>query len=121
MELEKVARKELIDSLLSVMVTPNVKSSVHSESDEAKFNKFIKDVSLGKQASVQLPLDYALNNSMFNLIKAQRVFIESSVKFVTTFSTKEPENNISNVFTARYVGNEFNYSFLDNHQQFFVH
>ena len=52
---------------------------------------------------------------MFNLVRDDKVFIESSVKFVTTFSTKRPQTISSSEYTAKYVGNEFNYAFLDNH------
>ena len=34
MDLESNARKELLDSLLNIMVTPNLKESSHSETDD---------------------------------------------------------------------------------------
>lgn len=115
MDLEATAKKELIDSILKVMVTPCVKVSAHSEAEDDKYNLFIKQVSLGREATAQLPLDYALKHEMFNLIKSGKVFVESSVKFVTTFTTKCPQVFLSSTFTEKYIGNEFNYSFLDNH------
>ena len=115
MSLEATAKKELIDSILKVMVTPCVKVSTHSEAEDDKYNTFIKQVNLGRDATAQLPLDYALRNEMFNHIKNGRVFVESSVKFVTTFTTKRPTVLTDSVFTEKYIGNEFNYSFLDNH------
>lgn len=115
MGIEEVAKKELLDSILKIMVTPNVKLSEHSEDEEAKYADFIKKVTNGKSASVQLSLDFALRNELFNLVKSGKVFIENSVKFVTTFTTKKPSDFINSVFTSKYVGNEFAYSFLDNH------
>ena len=115
MDLELSARKELLDSLLSIMVTPNLKESSHSETDDNKYNAFVRAVKLGRDASVQLALDYVLKDELFNLVKDGKVFIESSVKFVTTFSTKRPVSPVNSVYIAKYIGNEFNYSFLDNH------
>jgi len=115
MNLEATAKKELIDSILKVMVTPSVKISEHSSAEDDKYNTFIKHVNLNKDATAQLPLDYALKDEMFNLIKNGKVFVESSVKFVTTFTTKRPSQLAHSIFTEKYVGNEFNYSFLDNH------
>ena len=115
MDLESNARKELLDSLLNIMVTPNLKESSHSETDDNKYNEFIKAAKLGRNASVQLALDYVLKNELFNLVKDGKVFIESSVKFVTTFSTKRQTSSVKSEYSAKYVGNEFNYSFLDNH------
>lgn len=115
MVIEESAKKELLDSILKVMVTPNARKESHSEDDEKKFCTFIKSVNMNKQATVQLPLDFALKHEMFDLVKSQKVFIENSVKFTTTFSTKKPTEFVKSVFNARYVGNEFKYSFLDNH------
>ncbi len=115
MNLEATAKKELVDSILKVMVTPCVKISEHSEVDDNKYNLFIKQVNLGKDAKIQLPLDYALKDEMFNLIKSGKVFIESSIKFITTFTTKRPNVVINQSFIEKYIGNEFTYSFLDNH------
>jgi hypothetical protein len=115
MDLESNARKELIDSLLNVMVTPNVKLSSHNETDDNKYASFIKAVNLGRDSSVQLSLDYALKNEMFNLVKDYKVFIESSVKFITTFTTKRPIVTEKANFSTKYIGNEFDYAFLDNH------
>ena len=115
MDLELATKKELFDNLLSVMVTPNLKESHHSETDDNRYNAFIKSAKLGRDASVQLALDYVLKNELFNLVRDDKVFIENSVKFVTTFSTKRPQTISSSEYAAKYVGNEFNYAFLDNH------
>lgn len=115
MSLEATAKKELVDSILKVMVTPCVKTLSHSEIEDNKYNIFIKQANLGKDVTIQLPLDYALKDEMFNLIKSGKVFIESSVKFITTFTTKRPIGAINQGFAEKYIGNEFNYSFLDNH------
>jgi hypothetical protein len=115
MDLESSAKKELIDSLLAVMVTPNLRDDSHSEDDESKYTAFVKAARVGRTVSVQLPLDFAIRDELFNLIKSGRVFVENSVKFVTTFSTKMPNIQSMGVFEAKYIGNEFNYSFLDNH------
>ena len=115
MDIETAAKKELIDNILKVMVTPCVKMPAHSEADDTKYALFIKQAKIGKQATIQLPLDYALKDEMFNLIKEGKVFVESSVKFTTTFTTKVPSKQNIPVFVEKYVGNEFNYSFLDNH------
>jgi len=115
MNLEATAKKELVDSILKVMVTPCVKTSEHSEVDDNKYNLFIKQINLGKDASIQLPLDYALKDEMFNLIKSGKVFIENSIKLITTFTTKRPNVVINQSFIEKYIGNEFKYSFIDNH------
>ena len=115
MDIITASKKELIDRILKMMITPNVKQSSHSEADERAYSKFIKDVESGKQASVKLPLDFAIKDTLFNLIRDEKVFIDSSVKFVTSFTTKEPKNSVKNLFMAKYKGNEFYYSFLDNH------
>lgn len=115
MDIVSASKKELIDSLLKVMVTPNLKTVEHSVTDIAKYNSFVKFARIGKRSSVQLPLDFAIKDEMFSLIKDQRVFVESSVKFTTTFSTQRPETVQVSEFKAKYVGNEFSYFFLDNH------
>jgi len=115
MSIEDTAKKELFDSILKTMVTPNVKSATHIDSDENAYNSFIKKVTANKDASVKLPLDYALRVELFNLIAQGKVFVESSIKFVTSFTTKRPSEFDNSVFTAKYRGNEFNYIFLDNH------
>lgn len=115
MRIAEMARKELIDSLLKVMVTPNIKLSGHSSEDEASYSLFVKEVSDGRQSKVKLPLDFAIKDEMFSLIKDNKVFIESSVKFQTVFSTIRPTITVKPTYEAKYKGNEFNYSFLDNH------
>lgn len=115
MEIEEAAKQELIDSILKTLVTPNVKEERHSDSDIALYDKFICTVNSNKKVTVQLPLEFALKDEMFNLIKSGKVFVSNSVKFVTTFTTVKPVDFINPTYYARYSGNEFSYSFLDNH------
>ena len=115
MRIAEMAKKELIDSLLKVMVTPNLKLGDHSSEDEANYSLFVKAAKTGRQSKVKLPLDFAIKDEMFNLIKDHKAFIESSVKFQTVFSTVRPSVTVSQTYEAKYNGNEFNYSFLDNH------
>ena len=115
MNAETAAKKELIDHIISLMVEPNLKLEKQSDEDELKFSSFIKDVKSNKKASVKLPLEFAVRAEMFNLIKSGKVFLDNSIKFTATFTTERPELNGVNVFEAKYVGSEFNYSFLDNH------
>lgn len=109
------AKNDLINEIKQMMVTPNVRPSKHSAEDEIKYNEFIKAVNSGKKATVQLALDFATYDEMFNLIIDRKVFIEDSVKFTTTFTTVRPEEPHKCAYFARYVGNEFGYAFLDNH------
>ena len=115
MNIVEASKKELIDNLLKILVTPNIKKVTYSEADESNYDSFIKDANRGKEVSVKLPLDFAIRDRMFNLIKEGKVFIESSVKFVTHFTSKKPDNVVENLFMAKYHENEFYYSFLDNH------
>ena len=98
MDIISASKKELIDSLLKVMVTPNLRTVEHSQDDLNKYSSFVKFARIGHKASVQLPLDFAIKDDMLSLITTQR-----------------PNLTVAPVFDARYVGNEFNYSFLDNH------
>ena len=118
MDIISKARKELIDSIKKSMTTTNVKTISHSVEEESNYNNFIKAVSSGKSksnVSVKLPLDFATKHDMFNLIKDGKVFIESSIKFISTFTNKVPDNKEQIQFGAHYVGHEFDYAFLDNH------
>jgi hypothetical protein len=115
-EVEVTTKEELIKHLLNNMATPNVRIKEQSAEDEDKYRFFIESVNKNKSINIQLPLEFAIRNEMFNLIKEERVFVESSVKFVTTFTTKRPNVDLNSIkYNERYVGNEFNYSFLDNH------
>lgn len=115
MFIEDIAKKELLDKLLAVLVTPNVKEITHSQEDESKYLNFINKVTLGKKAEVKLPSDYSLKFDLVSLIKNNKVFIESSAKFITTFTTNKPEKIIPQKFAEKYIGNELKYTFLDNH------
>lgn len=112
---ENLAKKELIDNLLKIMVTPNLKPEKHSDKDLIAFRNFLEDVKNHKSSTVQLPLDFAIKDEMFSLIKAGKVFIESSIRFTTSFTTKMPTSIIPTRFESTYRGHEFYYSFLDNH------
>lgn len=115
MSAETDAKKELIDHIVSLMVEPNVKLSTQSDEDEKKFSEFISSVKSGKKVTAKLPIEFAFRADMFNLIKTDKVFIDNSTKFVATFTTERPVTNLQSSFEATYRGNEFDYSFLDNH------
>lgn len=113
-------KKEFIESLIQKMVTPNtkVKEKEQSPDDLNSYHVFIEQVLCGggsEELTVKLPIDFALKSDMFRLLKEQQVFISSSVKFVATFTTLRPKYEDPYEFVAKYRGNEFNYSFLDNH------
>lgn len=115
MDAVELARNELVDYLMKCMVTPNLTQQNHSKEEESSYNNFIRMVKLNHDYSVLLPLDYAIRNEMFSLIKEGKAFIESSVKFQTKFTTNPPTTIDPPVYSAKYRGNEFNYAFLDNH------
>ena len=118
MSIVDVAKDEFVKKILEIMVTPNVKKIEFSNEDELNYNKFIKDVKAGKKATAVLPLEFTIREELFNLIKEHKLFVHNSVKFKATVTTEQPKN-ISNhsklEFCAHYKGNEFHYSFLDNH------
>jgi hypothetical protein len=115
MFIEDIAKKELLNKLLAVMVTPNAKEITHSQEDESKYFSFINEVTLGKKAEVKLPSDYLLKFDLVNLIKSSKVYVESTAKFIATLTTNKPENVIPQNFAEKYIGNELKYVFLDNH------
>lgn len=115
MDAKDAAKKELIDKIISLMVEPNIKVSKHSDEDEKKFVDFISSVKSNKKTTQQMPIEFALRYEMFNLIKDGHVFINGSVKFVANFTTEKPTTTSQVTFKALYRGNEFKYSFLDNH------
>ena len=65
-----------------------------------------------------MPLDFAIRHEMFELIKAGKVYITSSIRFMTVFTTEMPTEISPSSFEATYKGHEFYYSFLDNHPEF---
>ena len=115
MDIITASRQELIDNLLKIMVTPNLKNTEHSKEENDGYSDFIRYAKIGRKCSVSLPLDFAIKDEMFSLIKENKVFVESSVKFKTTFTTQRPVTVSPSLFDAKYVGNEFCYAFLDNH------
>lgn len=115
MDIATMSKQEFIKHLLSAMVTPNIKPKQYSEEDNISYANFITKVKTGAEASVNLPLDFALKDELFNLIKNHTVFIESSIKFRTNFTTKRPTDVVYSIYTATYKNHEFEYSFLDNH------
>lgn len=112
---ESLAKKELIDNLLKIMVTPNLKQTKHSVKDDEKYKSFISAVKAHNSATAELPLDYAIKDDLFSLIRDGKVFIKSSVRFTTVFTTSMPDSVTPSVFESIYKGHEFYYSFLDNH------
>ena len=120
MDIISETKKEFIESLIQKMVTPNtkVKEKGQSPDDLNTYRVFIEQalcIEGSKELTVKLPIDFALKSDMFRLLKEQKVFISSSVKFVATFTTSRPKYEDPYEFVAKYRGNEFAYSFLDNH------
>lgn len=116
MDIISMSKQELINKLMSIMITPQVIKKESSEEDDRLYSDFINKAKIGKKAEVSLPLEYALKNQLFNLIKQKKVFISNSIKFITTFTTVKPSSiENENYFNAKYVGHEFEYGFLDNH------
>lgn len=110
------AKLDMIEQIKKTLETTSFKPSTHSQESEKKYEEFISSVKKGKKSSVELPLDYAINDELFELVKNEKVFISSSVKFVTTFTTERPTKvDTSSYFKSRYKGNELAYYFLDNH------
>lgn len=112
---ENLAKQELIDNILKMMVTPNLKPQTYSDKDESAFKSFINSVKQNKKANVQLPIEFAIKHEMFSLIKAGKVFIKSSIRFNAEFTTEMPKDSAMSKFESTYTGHEFYYSFLDNH------
>ena len=127
MDIIEKTKQDLINHMLKLMVIPNMKNNGFTEENNKLYDSFISSAVSGKKASVKLPLEYALKHELFELIKNNEVFVESSVKFVASFTTTKPDiesqaqsnkkyiNTNTNVSDTRYIGNEFNYAFLDNH------
>ena len=127
MDITEKTKQDLVNHMLKLMVIPNMKNNGFTEENNKLYDSFISSAVSGKKASVKLPLEYALKHELFELIKNNEVFVESSVKFVASFTTTKPDiesqaqsnkkyiNTNTNVSCTRYIGNEFNYAFLDNH------
>lgn len=114
MDIATMSKQELINSILSAINTAPVHKNQPSDADFSLYNNFIADVNDGNDATVELPIEFALRNDMFEMIKSGEVYISQSVKFNATFTTDKPVCDAA-IFTARYRGFEFDYSFLDNH------
>lgn len=114
-DIEYTAKQELITSMLDVMVTPNIKDMQYNEKDNEAYASFMKKVKTCKHAKVTLPLAFVLKYDLFELIKQGKLFIESLVKFNATITTDKPGVMDNYEYKAKYIGNELNYSFLDNH------
>lgn len=112
---ELAAKKELIDKMIASMVEPNVKFVNQTEEDETRFKSFMKSLKTSKKLTAELPIEFALRSEIFDKIKRGEIFIDSSSKFTGMFTTERPDSKELNSFEAKYVGNEFSYSFLDNH------
>lgn len=115
MDITSLAKEELINKVRSTLVTPNIKTEKFDDEDVSLYQKFISDVNAHRDASIELPIGFATENAMFDLIKSQKVFVDNSVKFKMHFTTKKPSMTISNSFVSKFTGNEFKYAFLDNH------
>lgn len=115
MDIMTASKQELINRLINLMVTPNIKVDEHTKEDESAYNEFVKKATLRHVASVVLPLDFIIKDELFSLIKDGYAFVESTHKFKVTLNTKRPETVVHTEFNAKYIGNEFSYSFLDNH------
>ena len=117
MALREDVKLELIEKINKSLVTPNVEKlfSTLTDEDLTLYNKFVNNVKAGKKnQTVTLPIDFAIKNDLFELIRSEKVFVVSSIKFVTTFSTNKP-NIVKKKFDSSFVGHEFDYRFLDNH------
>lgn len=115
MDIIEKTKQDLVNHMLKLMVMPNVKNNGFTIENDKLYDSFISSAISGKKASAQLPLEYALKHELFELIKNSDVFIESSVKFIASFTTTRPEIDTPALYNTTYIGNEFNYSFLDNH------
>lgn len=114
MDITVTSKQDLIKSIIDMLVTSNIKSLDRSSEYDESYYEFISDVKKGKDTSIELPLDYITRFELFELIKSEQVFIDSSAKFKVSLTTKKP-TALETDFNSKYVGNEFNYSFLDNH------
>lgn len=114
MDIVSTSKHELIDSIASMLITANTKTSEEPSEYDSYYDKFISDVRKGKDASVELPLEYVTRHDLFELIKSGTVFVNCSVRFKMSITTKRPVVD-ETVFESKYIGNEFSYSFLDNH------
>lgn len=117
MALREDVKLELINKISKALVTPNAEKlfSKFTDEDLTLYSNFINNVKAGKKSqTVTLPIDFAIKNELFELIKSEKVFVVSSIKFITTFSTNKP-NVVKKKFDASFVGHEFDYKFLDNH------
>lgn len=115
MDIVSLSKKELLNKLLAIMVTPQVSKKESLPENDNLYSDFINKAISGKSAEVTLPLEYALKSTLFDLIKQKKVFISKSVKFITTFTTNCPKDISPAEFKAKYIGHEFEYGFLDNH------
>lgn len=109
------AKQSLINNIKKVLTPTSIKNNKQTDKNISDYNNIIKSARSNKHESVTLPLDLIINNEMFNLIKQQKLFVKSAVKFNATVTTDKPSVLSKVLFSARYIGNEFNYSFLDNH------
>jgi hypothetical protein len=117
MDIISKSKQDLINSIKKALVTPNLKILKHSDEEERAYSNFVREAKNTKRPVnyvTNMPLDFSIRDEMFDLIKNGKVFIENSVKFVSKYTTKKPETTKIQL-SARYVGHEFEYSFLDNH------
>lgn len=118
MDITTTSKQEFINKIISSLIAPsNIKSCKNfTEENDKLYNSFISKVKHHKFASVKLPVDYVLKYELFSLLKEGSAFIESSSKFVSTITTSRPTDTADQTqYNTRFTGNEFSYSFLDNH------
>lgn len=116
--IEDMTKQEIIKSIEKLFLTPEFKHSEHTEEENNNYKEFMVHVNKGEKSEVVLPLDFALKDDLFSLIKEGKVFIKNSVKFNGEFTTEKPapfNKDVSRTVKS-YMGNEFFYSFLDNHK-----
>lgn len=115
MDIISKSKNELIDSIKKKLVSPNVIKKTFSNNEESKYSKFLSDVKQNRQASVDLPIDFVTRFELFSLIKSGKVFVSNTSKFIANITTVRPKNSNKFILNKRFVGNEFDYSFVDNH------
>lgn len=118
MESEVVSKikERFISEILKALVTPNLPSRFYSDKDESAYNEFVKSARSGKKdVTATVPFDFIIRDDLFNLIKDEKAFVVSSVKFNAVVSTKRPNRTCSAIYTSTYSSCPFEYTFLDNH------
>lgn len=79
MDIATMSKQELINSILSAINTAPVNKNQPSDADIALYNNFIADVNDGNDATVELPIEFALRNDMFEMINHARCTLVSQL------------------------------------------